>query len=34
MFLVNMIGAIILIPALAAWFIRPKAPPVAGAAVS
>ena len=29
MFLVNMIGAIILIPALAAWFIRPKAPPVA-----
>jgi predicted RND superfamily exporter protein len=26
MFLVNMIGAIVLIPALAAWFIRPQAP--------
>jgi hypothetical protein len=25
MFLVNMLGAIVLLPALAAWFIRPKA---------
>jgi len=25
MFLVNMIGAILLIPALASWLIRPKA---------
>jgi len=26
MFFVNMLGAIILLPALAAWFVRPKAP--------
>jgi predicted RND superfamily exporter protein len=25
MFFVNMLGAIILLPALAAWFIKPKA---------
>jgi predicted RND superfamily exporter protein len=25
MFFVNMLGAIILLPALAAWFVRPKA---------
>ena len=29
MFLVNMLGAICLLPALGAWFYRPKAPPVA-----
>ena len=27
MFFVNMLGAIILLPALAAWFVRPKSPP-------
>jgi hypothetical protein len=27
MFFVNMLGAIILLPALAAWFVRPKTPP-------
>ena len=27
MFFVNMLGAIILLPALAAWFVRPKAVP-------
>jgi predicted RND superfamily exporter protein len=26
MFFVNMLGAIILLPALAAWFVRPMAP--------
>jgi predicted RND superfamily exporter protein len=31
MFFVNMLGAIILLPALAAWFIKPKAPPAAPA---
>ena len=25
MFFVNMLGAIILLPALAAWFVKPKA---------
>ena len=29
MFFVNMLGAIILLPALAAWFVRPKAPAAA-----
>jgi hypothetical protein len=28
MFLVNMIGAIILIPALATWLVKPTPPPV------
>jgi len=35
MFFVNMLGAIILLPALAAWFVRPKvtaAPPDAAPA--
>jgi len=27
MFFVNMLGAIILLPALAAWLVRPKSPP-------
>jgi uncharacterized protein len=31
MFFVNMLGAIILLPALAAWFVRPKAPAAAPA---
>jgi hypothetical protein len=26
MFFVNMLGAIILLPALAAWFVKPKPP--------
>jgi len=29
MFFVNMLGAIILLPALAAWFVKPPAPPAA-----
>jgi predicted RND superfamily exporter protein len=31
MFFVNMLGAIILLPALAAWFVRPKSQPMGAA---
>jgi predicted RND superfamily exporter protein len=34
MFFVNMLGAIILLPALAAWFIKPRAPPTKDSAAS